>query len=100
VTLPWVGCLKSVDQADQRRLAGAALADHADNGTFGNDEVDGVDRLHLGGILPRREDLADTIEGDDGTPLVGQDLADRELARALRSAWTGERSLNDVSAQL
>jgi hypothetical protein len=65
---------KPVDEADERRLAGAALADHADNGAFGHDEVDIVDRLHLGGILPRREDLADAIEGDDGTPLLARIL--------------------------
>jgi hypothetical protein len=46
-----------VDQANERRLAGAALADDADDGAFGDVQIDIIDRLYFGGLAARGEDL-------------------------------------------
>jgi len=56
--------LEAVDQADQRRLAGAGAADDADDRTFRNLQVDVLERDDRAAAFPRRIDLPDALEPD------------------------------------
>jgi hypothetical protein len=56
-----------IDQADQGGLAGAAPADHADNGAFRHLEIDIGKRDHLCRLVSRGVNLANAVKRDDGT---------------------------------
>src|SRR5262245_15152324 len=57
---PFVGALEKVEAAQQRRLAGAAWAEHAERASSANFEVDPIEHPQ------RAEALAQSLRNDDG----------------------------------
>ena len=64
-TRPDDGLLQAVDEADQRRLAGARAADHADDRARRHLEVDTVERRHRRAPAAGGKNLRDRLEAHE-----------------------------------